>query len=49
MLWLVELLKREIPESYRDPLRYAGALTILVSPTFHIVSGSWLHLISLMV
>jgi hypothetical protein len=49
MLWLVELLKREIPDSYRDPLRYAGALTILVSPTFHIVSGSWLHLISLMV
>src|SRR5439155_18875337 len=39
MLWLVELLKREIPESYRDPLRYAGAWTILVSPTFHIVSG----------
>jgi hypothetical protein len=49
MLWLVELLKREIPDGYRDPLRYAGALTILVSPTFHIVSGSWLHLISLMV
>lgn len=49
ILWLVELLKREIPEGYRDPLRYAGALTILVSPTFHIVSGSWLHLMSLMV
>ncbi len=49
MLWLVELLKREIPDGYRDPLRYAGALTILVSPTFHIVSGSWLHLISLMI
>ena len=49
ILWLVELLKREIPATYHDPLRYAGALTILVSPTFHIVSGSWLHLISLMV
>ena len=49
ILGLVELLKREIPERYRDPLRYAAALTILVSPTFHIVSGSWLHLISLMV
>ena len=49
ILWLVELLKREIPESERDPLRYVGALTILVSPTFHIVSGSWLHLISLMI
>ena len=49
ILWLVELLKREIPESERDPLRYVGALTILVSPTFHIISGSWLHLISLMI
>ena len=49
ILGLVELLKREIPETYHDSLRYAGALTILVSPTFHIVSGSWLHLISLMV
>ena len=49
ILGLVELLKREIPASYHDSLRYAGALTILVSPTFHIVSGSWLHLISLMV
>ncbi len=49
ILGLVELLKREIPERYHDSLRYAGALTILVSPTFHIVSGSWLHLISLMV
>ena len=49
VLWLVELLEREIPESYRDPLRYVGALVILVSPTFHIVDGSWLHIFSLMV
>ncbi len=49
VLWLVEILKCEIPETFRDPLRYAGALMILVSPTFHIVGGSWLHLMSLMV
>lgn len=46
---LVQLLKREIPTSLLNPLRYVGALMILVSPTFHIVSGSWLHLFSLMV
>lgn len=49
VIGLVELMKRDLPESTRNPLRYAGALIILVSPTFHIVSGSWLHLISLMV
>jgi len=49
MLCLVELLEREIPKGYRDPLRYAGALVILVSPTFHIVTGSWLHIFTLMV
>lgn len=49
VLLLVELLWKEIPEQLHDPLRYAGALTILVSPTFEIMSGSWLHLLSLMV
>ncbi|MBL9081965.1 MAG: hypothetical protein JNK76_09185 [Planctomycetales bacterium] len=49
VLTLVELLEREIPADYRNPLRYVGALVILVSPTFHIVDGSWLHLFSLMV
>ncbi|MCA9122165.1 MAG: hypothetical protein KDB11_18380 [Planctomycetales bacterium] len=48
-LALVEILKREIPVVWHNPLRYAGALTILVSPTFHIVDKSWLHLIALMV
>ena len=46
---LVELLKREIPAGMRNPLRYAGALMILVSPVFHIATGSWLHLFSLLV
>ncbi|SFI68476.1 hypothetical protein [Planctomicrobium piriforme] len=49
VLWLTELLGNRIPVSYHDPLRYAGALTILISPTFHIVGGSWLHLLTLMV
>ncbi len=49
VLALVEVLKREIPVVWHNPLRYVGALTILVSPTFHIVDKSWLHLIALMV
>lgn len=49
MLGLVELLRKELPPRCIDPLRYASALVILVSPTFHIVGGSWLHLFSLMV
>ena len=46
---LVEFLKSEIPSSAHDPIRYAGALTILVSPCFEILGGSWLHMASLMV
>ena len=49
ILGLVELLKPQIPSGHVDPLRYLGALTILVSPTFHIVEGSWLHLLMLLV
>jgi hypothetical protein len=48
VLGLVELLQAEIPQAMHNPLRYAGALVILVSPTFHIISGSWLHLFTLM-
>ena len=49
MLLLVEILRREIPDKFHNPLRYAGALVVLVSPTFDIVGGSWVHLFSLMV
>jgi len=49
ILVLIELLKAEIPKKTHDSLCYVGALTILVSPTFHIVGGSWLHLFSLMI
>lgn len=48
IIGLVELLRREIPPELLNPLRYAGALIVLVSPTFHIVEGSWLHLTTLM-
>jgi hypothetical protein len=49
ILALVQLFKEEVPERFHDPLRYLGALVILVSPTFHIVVGSWAHLFTLMV
>ena len=42
-------LRAEIPARALDPLYYTGALFIMVSPTFDIVSGSWLHMLSLMV
>lgn len=48
VLAITELLHREIPAEYHDPLRYVGSLAILVSPTFHIVQGSWLHILTLM-
>jgi hypothetical protein len=49
ILVLVEILKRDLPAVWRNPIRYAGALTILVSPTFYIISGSWLHMFTLMI
>ncbi|MEX2216806.1 MAG: hypothetical protein WD768_22015 [Phycisphaeraceae bacterium] len=48
VLSLVRLLRSEIEANLREPLNYLGALIILVSPVFHIVTGSWLHLFSLM-
>lgn len=48
LIAIVQLLKRELPKSAHDPLRYAGALVMLVSPMFEIVSGSWLHLLTLL-
>jgi hypothetical protein len=49
VLGLTELMSKELPKSSHDPLRYIGALTVLVSPLFEIVQGSWLHLLTLMV
>lgn len=49
VLFFTEMLRREIPEQYQTILHYVGGLTILVSPTFEIVGGSWGHLLSLMI
>ena len=49
VLLLTELLRREIPEKVRDPLRYLGAIVVLVSPTFDMLTGSWLPFLTLMV
>lgn len=49
VIGLVELLRRDIPAKAHDPLRYIGALAILVSPCFAILGGSWLHMMSLMI
>lgn len=49
ILGLTELMKREIPGQHHDRLRYVGSLMILVSPVYHIVTGSWLHILTLMI
>ncbi|MFO0978732.1 MAG: hypothetical protein U0996_20160 [Planctomycetaceae bacterium] len=48
LIGLVEILREELPRKSHDPLRYIGALTILVSPVFHVLDGSWIHMLSLM-
>lgn len=48
VLTLVELLKTELPTALRDPLRYVGALTILVSPMFEVLDGDLVHMLSLL-
>ncbi len=49
ILGIVELLRKELPTASQDPLRYVGALVILVSPVYGICGSGWLHLFSLMV
>ncbi len=48
LITFVRLLKKEIPQSSQEPLLYAGTLTILVSPLYAILGGSWIHLITLL-
>jgi len=48
VLGFVELMKRELPDTSRDPLRYFAALTILCSPMFEILDGNWLHILTLL-
>ncbi len=49
IIGLVELMNDQLPRTTHDVLRYLGALTVLVSPVFEILDGSWLHLLTLMV
>ncbi len=49
VLAFVEMMKKELPKSAHDPLRYIGALTILVSPLYEVMDGSWAHMLTLMV
>lgn len=49
ILAFVELLKKELPRASHDPLRYIGALTILVSPLFEVIGGDWAHIFALMI
>jgi len=46
---MAEVLRREIPENARNTLRYIGAITVLVSPTFDMLDGTWLPFLTLMV
>ena len=48
VLCLVELLKDKLPAASHNPLRYFAVLTIMCSPLFEVLGGSWLHMFSLM-
>jgi hypothetical protein len=48
VLGLVELLKDKLPTASHNPLRYFAVLTIMCSPLFEVLGGSWLHMFSLM-
>lgn len=48
VLFLRHVLRAQIPPRLHEPLNYLGALIILVSPMFHIATGSWLHIFTLM-
>lgn len=49
-LALTHCMRNEIDSRWHNPLYYAGALMILVSPVFAIIDqGSWLHMFSLLI
>jgi hypothetical protein len=48
ILLLRHVLRGQMPVRFHEPLNYLGALVILVSPMFHIATGSWLHIVTLM-
>ncbi|GAB5445013.1 MAG: hypothetical protein Fues2KO_53620 [Fuerstiella sp.] len=41
ILGFVQLMKNELPRQTHDPLRYAGALLIFVSPTMQLFGPGW--------
>jgi len=48
LLSLRWLLAAELPENFHQPLVYLGALIILLSPLWSMISGSWLPIFTLM-
>ena len=48
ILLLVEVLRQDVPQQLRAPLRYVGSLVILVSPLWNILDGSWIPYFTLM-
>ena len=48
ILLLVEVLRQDVPQQLRAPLRYLGSLVILVSPLWNILDGSWVPYFTLM-
>lgn len=48
IIGMVELLKKEIPVAAHNTIRNIGSLVILVSPVIQILTGSWLHMVTLM-
>ena len=48
VLGFVEWMKEDLPTKSHDPLRYIAVLTILCSPLFEVLGGSWTHMLSLM-
>ena len=49
VMLLGHILRRELPTTARSTMQTVGALIILGSPVFHIVQGSRLHMLGLMV
>ncbi len=49
LIGLVQVLRKELPDSMRDACRYIGAFMVLSSPLMGIAGGSWLHVFLLMV
>ena len=49
LIGMVELMKNELPSKSHSPIRYVGAIVVLVSPMLEILNGSWLHLLTLLI